>query len=201
MADAGIRFDPARPMPWPNLMHVASAGRSNVGKSTLLNKLMGTRLARVSRTPGRTRAIYMHPWGSRDHVHPELILADLPGFGHARVGHELRALWQQWAVSYFAPGGPVGAAILCVDAKSPPQPVDTDFIAWLNESSVQQLLLVGTKVDRLNQRERFGAERHLRQLQRQTALPLEADIAMISAETGEGLPQIELWLHRQGVRT
>ena len=198
MADAGTRYDPAKPMPWPQMPHVAIAGRSNVGKSTLLNKLMGARLARVSRTPGRTRAIYMHEWYSRRAETPTLILADLPGFGHARVGHELRELWQQWAASYFAPGGPVGAAILCVDAKIPPQHVDTEFIAWLSESSVQQLLLLGTKADRLNQRERHAAETHLRQLQRQTPLPLEADIALISAETGEGLPHLESWLLQHG---
>jgi GTP-binding protein len=139
---------------------IALLGRSNVGKSSLLNRLVGRRsLARTSRTPGRTRLVnffrVLRPEG-------ELVLADLPGYGWARVSKAERRGWQALVESYLERRAGLRLAILLQDVRRDPGPDEIDLLPWLAARGIP-VLGVATKVDRLNARERAARMRALRE--------------------------------------
>lgn len=127
---------------------VALAGRSNVGKSSLVNCLAGRKaLARISSTPGKTRSLNFYL------VHPEqFYLVDLPGYGYARTSKTERAKWGRLIESYIRDSQHLCAVAVLLDGRLPPQKIDLELIAYLKAASIR-LIPVLTKVDKCKQKD------------------------------------------------
>ena len=169
--------------PRDRLPEVALVGRSNVGKSSLINELVRRPLARTSAAPGKTRLanIYRVQRGSM----PACYLVDLPGYGYARAprpGEGAATEFSHLIDAFFERPGQ-RAALLLVDSRHPGLLSDLNAWAWLESGSCARAI-VGTKVDKLTQAERA---RHARQLKDVFEVP----VVLVSARTGEGLD--ELW--------
>lgn len=132
---------------------IAFLGRSNVGKSSLINKLLGSQQAKVSSTPGRTRAINffaLHEGTQSKHVlKPALIFADLPGYGYAKISKSISAEWPTFIDPYLTDRERLALCICLVDSNIPPQPSDAQLLAFLR-SIGRHHLVVATKADRLS---------------------------------------------------
>ena len=125
---------------------IAFAGRSNVGKSSAINALLGRKsLARTSKTPGRTQTINFYQVGD------ETRFVDLPGYGFARVPPALRMRWQALVSGYFASRRSVCAVVLVMDARRPLEPLDEQLIAWLGTRPLIALLAKSDKLSRAAQ--------------------------------------------------
>lgn len=132
---------------------VAFLGRSNVGKSSLINSLLGSKQAHTSSTPGRTRAINffaLHE-GAGDKMKPKptLIFADLPGYGYAKISKSISAEWPKFIEPYLADRDTLALCICLVDTNIPPQPSDKQLIDYFKQTQ-RPYLVVGTKADRLS---------------------------------------------------
>jgi GTP-binding protein len=131
---------------------VAFLGRSNVGKSSLINKLLGSKEAKVSSTPGRTRAINffaLHEGTEQKHAQkPSLIFADLPGYGYAKISKSISAEWPSFIEPYLAEREELALCICLVDSNIPPQSSDTQLISALQQMQ-RPYLVVATKSDKL----------------------------------------------------
>ena len=173
----------AEQFPKASVPEIAFLGRSNVGKSSLLNALVGAKAAKVSSTPGRTRAInFFEVTGERGAA--KMIFADLPGYGYAKISKSISAEWPKFIEPYLATRETLALCICIVDAIVPARPNDRQLLDWLR-SVDRELLVVATKVDRLSGNERT---RNLAALKRD----LEFDAIMpVSAKTGYGIA--ELW--------
>ena len=132
---------------------VAFLGRSNVGKSSLINSLLGSREAKVSSTPGRTRAINffaLHEGaGEKMKARPTLIFADLPGYGYAKISKSISAEWPKFIEPYLAERETLALCVCLVDTNIPPQENDTQLITYLKQTQ-RPFVMVGTKADRLS---------------------------------------------------
>jgi GTP-binding protein len=132
---------------------VAFLGRSNVGKSSLINSLLGSREAKVSSTPGRTRAINffaLHEGaGEKMKIKPTLIFADLPGYGYAKISKSISAEWPKFIEPYLAERETLALCVCLVDTNIPPQENDTQLITYLKQT-LRPFVVVGTKADRLS---------------------------------------------------
>jgi GTP-binding protein len=178
----------AADFPGDGLPEVALVGRSNVGKSSLINAVVRRRIARTSAAPGKTRLANIYRvvrGGGRP-----LYLVDLPGYGYARGGRPAAAEFKQLTKAYFGtrPGRGVRpptepAALLLVDSRHPGLESDLAAWAWLQET-VGDAAIVTTKIDKLSHGERVRAMRQLESAFEHPVLP-------VSAVTGEGLD--ELW--------
>jgi GTP-binding protein len=152
-----------------------------VGKSSLLNALAGTRnLAHVSSTPGRTRTVNFFRVGH------ELYLADLPGYGYAQVGREVRAGWEKLVTSYLIGRGPLALCVFLVDARHDPMEGDRMLHAFLLEQGLPYVV-AATKSDKLG---RGALAQRVRMLHQDLAAGAEGLVA-VSAQTRAGVP--ELW--------
>jgi GTP-binding protein len=162
--------------PETTLPEVAFAGRSNVGKSSLLNKLIRRKaFARVSRTPGRTREINFFE------VNGRFVLADLPGYGYARISKERRAEWRPLIEGYLRRSPNLSGVVLLIDARRDPTDDDLQMLDFLGELGTPTIIAV-TKMDKLSPTE--GAA-HVRALT--IALGLDDDqVIPFSAVTGRG---------------
>jgi GTP-binding protein len=131
---------------------VAFLGRSNVGKSSLINTLLGSKEAKVSSTPGRTRAINFFALyegtPAKFNVKPSLIFADLPGYGYAKISKSISAEWPTFIEPYLGERDQLALCICLVDTNIPPQESDTLLITALRQMQ-RPHLVVGTKSDRL----------------------------------------------------
>jgi GTP-binding protein len=170
--------------PAPSLPEIAFLGRSNVGKSSVINSLVGTKIARTSSTPGRTRAINFFEIRWPGKPHPELIFADLPGYGYAKISREISQEWPKFIEPYINERPTLGLCIVLIDANVPPQQSDRQLLDFLSASN-RDFLLVATKSDRLSNNQLHNALRTLTQ-EYPAARPLP-----YSAKTGAG--RDELW--------
>jgi GTP-binding protein len=132
---------------------VAFLGRSNVGKSSLINALIGSAAAKVSSTPGRTRAINffaLHEGTEQKHkATPSLVFADLPGYGYAKISRSISAEWPKFIEPYIGERENLALCICLVDTNIPPQESDTMLVTALRQMQ-RPHLLVGTKADKLS---------------------------------------------------
>lgn len=170
--------------PAASLPEVAFLGRSNVGKSSVINSLLGAKIAKTSATPGRTRTInfYEVRWPGRPR--PALFFADLPGYGYARLPHQVTAGWASFIEPYLAQRPTLGLSIVLVDCNVPPQDSDKQLLHWL-EAQRRNFLVVATKADRLS-----GNALRTCLVGLQAELGVDR-IAPFSARTGDG--RDELW--------
>jgi GTP-binding protein len=155
---------------------IALAGRSNVGKSSLVNALAGRRkLAKTSATPGKTQSLNFYraqPWG--------FYLVDLPGYGYARVSKTERAKWARLVDAYIANNPWLRAVAVLLDARHPPQKNDMDLIGYIQGKGVA-VLPVLTKADKTKQRDREA-------VRKQWALLLDSEKPLAtSSQTGLGV--------------
>lgn len=158
-------------------------GRSNVGKSSLLNRLLGRKsLARTSSTPGRTRAVNYFL------VNRRFYFVDLPGYGYAKAGRDERQRWADRVNAYLAPAAPRAQSVLLVDAKVGATPLDVQAIRYLRELGATSLVVAATKADQVSRGRRAAAVRGIRE-----TLELDESVPVIpvSAQSGEGMK--ELW--------
>lgn len=181
----------ARDFPRDRLAEVALIGRSNVGKSSLINALVRRQVARTSAAPGKTRLANFYR--VRRGAPPAFYLVDLPGYGYARGGDAAAREFNRLTEAYFARAKPDPASripdpvhigvLLLVDARHPGLESDLDAWAWLQMQPCARAV-VGIKADKLTRAERA---RHTRELESVFASP----VPLVSARTGEGLD--ELW--------
>ncbi len=170
-------------LPPPDRIEVCVAGRSNVGKSTLINALTGRRaLARASATPGRTQEINVFTLADSHY------LVDLPGYGYARAPRATVAAWQALLRAYLAGRPNLRRAFLLIDARHGPKPVDEEYMGLFDRAAVP-FQAVLTKADKTGGPARVAALAALRQslARHPAAFP---EIAVTSAETGEGIAAI-----------
>lgn len=166
--------------PEPKLPEVAFAGRSNVGKSSLLNRLVRRkRFARVSNTPGRTREINFFV------VNQQFVFVDLPGYGYARVSKEKRAEWRPLIEGYLRSSSELRGIVQLLDVRHDPTGDDRQMLAFLAELGVPTLFAL-TKIDKLTPKQR--AER-LPALMDELQLS-EDQVIPFSAVTGEGRDEL-----------
>jgi GTP-binding protein len=177
--------------PAPSVPEIAFLGRSNVGKSSLLNSLAGEKAARVSSTPGRTRAINFFELQDEKH-RARLVFADLPGYGYAKISKSISAEWPKFIEPYLAERATLGLCVCLVDSNVPPQPRDAQLLSWLR-SVDREFVVAATKSDRLSGNERA---RNLAALRK--GLEIDA-ILPVSAKTGAGLK--ELWAAIEAVNS
>lgn len=167
--------------PREGLPEIAFVGRSNVGKSSLLNKLANRKaLARTSATPGKTRLVNFFRIERRERS--PLLFVDLPGYGWARVARQERAAWQQLIESYLAARAPLRGVLLLLDARRDPGDDERDFLPWLAERGAVTRVVV-TKLDKLRPAER---EARLRAITSELGIPRES-LLLTSAHSGAGI--------------
>jgi GTP-binding protein len=160
---------------------VALIGRSNVGKSSLINALVRKKVARTSAAPGKTRLANFYR--VRRGAAPPVYLVDLPGYGYARGGDASAREFNRLTEAYFARDRVAMGVLLLVDARHPGLESDLDAWAWLRTQPCPRGV-IGTKADKLTRAERVRHARELESL-------FDGPVALVSAQTGEGLE--ELW--------
>ena len=146
--------------PAPSIPEIAFLGRSNVGKSSVINSLVGTKLARTSSTPGRTRSINFFEIRWPGKPRPEFIFADLPGYGYSKISREVSQEWPKFIEPYLNERLTLALCVALVDVNVPPQQSDRQLLEFLNASG-RALLLVGTKADRLSKNQLHNVLRAL----------------------------------------
>ena len=173
-----------REFPRAELPEVAILGRSNVGKSSLLNKLVHRKqLARTSTTPGKTRLVH---WYRVERSAGSLCLVDLPGYGYAKVGQDERRRWKRLVEAYLEGRNRLRAAVLLQDVRRDVSDDERLLLAWLAERRIPALVAL-TKADKLGLGLRAA---RARELAAQLGLARER-VIVTSAERGLGIA--ELW--------
>jgi GTP-binding protein len=165
--------------PPPTLPELAVVGRSNVGKSTLINALVGNAgLARTSRTPGRTRLLNWFEIDKKFH------LVDLPGYGYAEVNKDLRESWRPLIETYLGKRTVLAGVLLLIDVRRGVQEEELDFIPWLAERALPVVVAL-TKADKLPKHKRT-----LEVMKAKKELGLKRDPIAVSAQSGDGVAQV-----------
>jgi GTP-binding protein len=162
---------------------VAFLGRSNVGKSSLLNALVGAATAKVSSTPGRTRTINFFLISDQRPAR-RMVFADLPGYGYAKISKSIAATWPGFIEPYLAERSTLRLCVCLIDANVPPQQSDGQLFDWLRAAD-RDFVVVATKSDRLSGNQRA---RNLGALKKSFELD---EMLPVSAKTGHGIK--ELW--------
>ena len=165
---------------WPTgmLPEIAFMGRSNVGKSSLINSLLGVRgLARTSSTPGRTQSLNFFL------INNKYRFVDLPGFGYARVPKAIKTTWGEMVSTYLAKRSQLVLSIHIVDSRHEPTKLDLQLHEWL-EHSIKPRLIVATKSDKLSNNELKES------LGRAKRVFSEDRVVSYSAKTGKGRDEV-----------
>jgi GTP-binding protein len=167
--------------PPPDKSEVAFAGRSNVGKSSLLNTLVNRKnLARTSSTPGRTQALNFF------RVNDRFTFVDLPGYGYARVSREVKKSWRGMVEAYLRNRPNLKAVVVIVDIRRDLEEDDRSLMEWLKEEG-ENVIPVLTKVDKLTRRER---ESRARKMESDLSGIVSQKPILFSAKSGEGRKEI-----------
>lgn len=179
---AEFEISAVRPNQWPDdgLPEFAFVGRSNVGKSSLLNKLLGRKsLARVSQKPGKTQQINFFC------INQILRFADLPGYGYASVSKTERAKFAKMMETYLSTREPLVRVFQLVDIRHPPMPMDIEVHAWMRAIGLA-VTVVGTKSDKVGKSHIAKALKLIR-----TEMDNPLSVLAVSSEKGQGIE--ELW--------
>jgi GTP-binding protein len=181
---ADLQGCPNTPLP-----EIAVSGRSNVGKSSLLNALCKRRgLAKVSSTPGKTQLLNFFLVNERFH------LVDLPGYGYARVPGNVQRNWQTMMQSYLQHRDALVGVIQLLDCRHAPTQQDRQMVQWLLEVGLPFCLIL-TKIDKLKQGQRGRVARSLVQtLSEDVELPDDLPVLQASSKTGEGQVDLLRWI-------
>ncbi len=182
-------------LPPPTAPEVAFAGRSNVGKSSLLNALLGRKqLAKTSGTPGKTQALNYYAVNPNPQGHPDVFLVDLPGYGFAKVSKAQRARWQQFIGRYVterAEEGTLRAVVQLVDSRHGMTKMDVELLAIMRESPAPHLIAL-TKADKLGavarQQAVAGIKAYL------APYGIELPTVLTSSEKKQGLGELWTWI-------
>lgn len=172
------------PAQYPKTLYpeVAFAGRSNVGKSSLINALLQMRgLAKISSTPGKTRTINFFL------VDERIMFVDLPGYGYAKVPQSLRAGWGPMIETYLKARKNLAAVVHIADLRLEPQPLDFYLAEWLSMHGIRRIV-AATKADKLSRGRSAG---NLAVLKEGLKIGPEEEIIAFSAKTGQG--RNEVW--------
>jgi GTP-binding protein len=185
--DAKLTHDADQPTEFPRdgLPEVAILGRSNVGKSSVINRLLGRRaLARTSGRPGKTRRIHFY------RVADQLYLVDLPGFGYAAVARGERQRWKRMVEGYLRGARePLRGALLLIDIRRGPEEGEQQLLEWLRAEGISGA--VGfTKSDKLSG---SRVASRVRELSTKIDLP-PARVAAVSGRTGKGMDSVAEWI-------
>lgn len=168
--------------PETGLPEIAFAGRSNVGKSSLINSLVNRKaLARTSQTPGKTRVINFFG------VNDEIYLVDLPGYGYAKVSKDEKAKWGGMIEAYLNTRGELKLVVLLVDIRHEPTKDDKLMFDWMKATG-SQMLVVATKADKLTRNHR---NKSLVQIRKFLQMTNDDILIHFSSQTKEG--RDELW--------
>jgi GTP-binding protein len=170
--------------PAPGPPEIAFLGRSNVGKSSLINALLGEKMAKTSSTPGRTRTINFFDVRRPGSPRAEMRFADLPGYGYAKLPQEVTAEWPNFIEPYLQERPTLALCVVLVDSNVPPQDSDKKLVEWL-QGARRPYVITATKADRLSGNKLTHSLETLRNhLQTERILPF-------STRTGTG--RDELW--------
>jgi GTP-binding protein len=167
-------------LPPPGPPEIVFAGRSNVGKSSAINAIVGRkRLAFTSKTPGRTQTINFYSLGDTAR------LVDLPGYGYARVPRPQRVRWRELVGSYLGSRSDLAGIVVVMDARHPLTPLDAQLLEWLGD---RRMLLMLTKADKLSRGEQAALKGRF------------ADALLFSSVTKQGVEEcralLESWLEQ-----
>jgi len=170
-------------LPPPTLPEIAFLGRSNVGKSSVINSLLDAKIAKTSSTPGRTRAINFFEVRFQGKPRPELIFTDLPGYGYAKLSREISSQWPAFIEPYLIERPNLALCLALIDVNVPPQESDRRLLDFLNASG-RSVLIVATKADRLSGNQLCNVMKTL------TAEFPQARVLPFSARTGTGREEV-----------
>ncbi len=169
--------------PKPNKPEYAFIGRSNVGKSSLINAITGRKsLARVSKSPGKTQTINVFE------IDDQWRLVDLPGYGYAKVSQKQRELWDQMIINYLSFRTNLVTAFVLVDGRIPPQKVDLEFISRLGKKHIPFVILF-TKWDKVKNKD-HAKTRKAFEKELQSDWETLPDMKTTSSLKGEGIDEI-----------
>lgn len=160
---------------------VAMVGRSNVGKSSLINKILNRKkIAHTSSTPGKTRTINFYD------INESFYLVDLPGYGFARVPENVKKSWHSMIEGYLTSRIDLKGVVMLVDLRHPPSKDDLVMIEWLRFFGYPTLI-VATKADKISKGRR---PKHLKEIAKVLNLEEDEKLVAFSAETGEGKKEV-----------
>ena len=164
--------------PSEGIPEIVFAGRSNVGKSSLINRIAGkAKLARTSSTPGKTQTINFY------RINGDFFFVDLPGFGYAKAAKAAVRQWKEFVEQYFQNRSTIALVIQLVDSRMPPTDLDLRLSEWLAQLNMPHMV-VATKSDKLSNNQRGASTRII-----SNALGGQS-VVMSSAETGAGCKEI-----------
>ncbi|MDR0842419.1 MAG: ribosome biogenesis GTP-binding protein YihA/YsxC [Acidobacteriota bacterium] len=177
-ADFIISAVSERDFPRAEIPEIVFAGRSNVGKSSLINRLTGKRnLARTSSTPGKTQSINFY------RIENAFFFVDLPGYGYAKAGKAAMSQWKRLIERYFNVRDSIVLTVQLVDSRMPPTDMDLQLAEWLDLLGMPRLV-VATKSDKLSNNQK------VKQLREISESMNNQDVVMSSVETGAGCREI-----------
>ncbi len=179
--------------PTDNLPQIALAGRSNVGKSSLINKFINRKnLARTSSKPGKTQTLNFYlinnDW---------FYFVDLPGYGFAQVSQSVKAQWGKFIDQYLSGCGEVRGVIQIVDIRHAPSKDDVSMYEWLMSKNLPTLI-VATKADKISKGQ---WQKQLKLLKNTLHTVPEQEIIIFSAENGTGLDALQAWVENKVTNT
>ncbi|WP_457626540.1 ribosome biogenesis GTP-binding protein YihA/YsxC [Persephonella sp.] len=169
-----------RDYPPPHFPEIAVVGRSNVGKSSLINAIFKRNIAKVSSSPGKTRLINFFLLNDR------IYFVDLPGYGYAAVSKAERNRWKKMIETYFGTRENLSLVVMLVDSRHKPSNLDIMMKEWLESLGIPYIV-VATKADKLNQSEKAKTKKIIRKT---LGLPEDFPVFLTSSKEGTGIKEV-----------